>query len=152
MTGMDAVQPTGLPATLLFRVETIHAGQFSVSVPDGPLGTRVVAGVTSGTVRGPRINGTMAEGLTSDWVTVRGDGILELDVRAAFETDDGATVLYFYTGLCARQADGRFTLRGAPRFQTGDPRYAWLNVVQAVAIGEADLATHTASYDVYALD
>jgi hypothetical protein len=28
--------------------------------------------------------------------------------------------------------------RGAPRFETGDERYAWLNNVQGLAVGETD--------------
>ncbi|MDQ6522934.1 DUF3237 domain-containing protein [Nocardioides sp. LHD-245] len=152
MSGPADTGGVRLAATLLFRVEATHDGEFSALAEGGPHGTRVVAGVTEGTVAGPRVSGRMVRGLTSDWVTVRRDGIWEIDVRAAFVTDDDATVLYFYNGLLRRDPTGVLRLRGAPRFQTGDERYAWLNEIQAVAIGEADLSSHAARYDVYALD
>jgi hypothetical protein len=148
-----AADGISIPATFLFRVETRHDGAYSMRVTDGPYGSRTIAGVTSGSVTGPRVRGTMVTGLSSDWVTVRRDGMWELDVRAGFITDDGATVLYFYTGLCQPSGDGvHMSLRGAPRFQTGDERYTWLNQVQAVAIGQANVSEHRAMYDIYALD
>jgi hypothetical protein len=95
----------------------------------------------------------MVPGLSSDWVTMRRDGVWELDVRAAFVTDDGATVLYNYTGLAHPSPDGtRLRVRGAPRFTTGDERYTWLNAIQAVSIGEAVLAESAVGYDIYGLD
>jgi Protein of unknown function (DUF3237) len=36
-----------------------------------------------------------------------------------------------------------------PLFETGDPRYAWLNGVQAIGVGGRERAT--VSYDIYAL-
>jgi hypothetical protein len=139
--------------TFLFRVDARHDGTFSLAVDDGPNGSRRIAGVSSGTVRGPRVNGVIVAGLSADWVTVRRDGVWELDVRAGFVTDDGATVLYSYTGLAWPADDGlRAVVRGAPRFTTGDERYAWLNRMQTVAVGEANLEEHHVAYDIFSLD
>ena len=45
--------------------------------------------------------------------------------------------------------EGTFVLRTVPQFETGDPRYAWLNAVQAVGIGTPGRGS--ATYEVYAL-
>jgi hypothetical protein len=42
--------------------------------------------------------------------------------------------------------------RGAPRFETGDERYAWLNNVQGLAVGETDPRARIVCYDIYSLD
>jgi hypothetical protein len=38
-----------------------------------------------------------------------------------------------------------------PRFQTSHAKYHWLNRVQCLSIGEADLERFEARYDVYAV-
>jgi len=68
------------------------------------------------------------------------DGVGRLDVRAAIETHDGANIYVSYTGVLHMTENvvqalsgGRLTEFGetyfyvSPRFETGDPRYAWLN-------------------------
>jgi hypothetical protein len=42
-------------------------------------------------------------------------------------------------------------IRAVPRFITSHPDYLWLNRLQCVSIGEADLVDWIVSYDVYAL-
>jgi Protein of unknown function (DUF3237) len=138
--------------TFLFRIDASLAGTDAFVVPQGPAGTRLVAGVSSGRVSGPRLHGSLRPGISGDWVTIRQDGSWSLDVRSAITTDDGANVLYSYHGVATPVDGGRMRIRGAPRFETGDDRYAWLNTVQAVAVGVADPRTRTALYDIYALD
>lgn len=138
--------------TLLFRVEASLAGTAAFIVQDGPAGSRLVAAVSSGRVSGPRLQGNLMPGISGDWVTIRPDRSWSLDVRAAIMTDDGANVLYSYNGVATPGDGGRMRIRGAPRFETGDDRYAWLNNVQAVLIGEADPRSRTALYDIYSLD
>jgi hypothetical protein len=78
----------------------------------------------------------------ADWASIGPDGTCQLDVRATMETDDGALIYIQYNGRC--DLSGGFEAAGpvyaAPRFETGDPRYAWLNKVQAVQKGEYDVA------------
>ena len=70
------------------------------------------------------------------------------DVRVTFETDDGALIYAQYTGvleldpevMAKLQAGGESAYGDTyfvttPRFETGDPRYAWLNDLVAVAEG-----------------
>jgi hypothetical protein len=104
-----------------------------------------VVDASGGTFEGPKLKGTVkAPG--GDWVTVRPDGVLQLDVRVLLETDDGAIILMQYKGI---GVDGGSNIRTAPLFETGDERYAWLNSVQAVAHGSTGDGDVT--YQVYAL-
>ncbi len=88
-----------------------------------------------------------------DWLTMRPDGSGKLDVRGTFRTDDGALILVTYHGIALPQADGTFSVRTAPLFETGDARYAWLNTVQAVGFGVTGGAggPEWVTYQVYAL-
>lgn len=104
-------------------------------VGEGPAGLRVIAEAASVTVTGDRLSGTMKGGAGADWLTVAGT-VGTIDARMAIETDDGALVYMSYGGRMDLSAGpGGAPLYTAPRFETGDPRYAWLNLVQAVAKG-----------------
>ena len=68
-------------------------------------GSRVIVNVPAGgTVRGPKINGTIVPP-TGDWLTVMPDGSLRLDVRATIKTDDGEIILVAYSGIIARSKE-----------------------------------------------
>src|SRR5258705_4754081 len=56
-----------------------------------PHGTRVTAPIASGHFEGPRLRGKVLPG-GGDWTILRGDGVLELDLRITLETDDGALI------------------------------------------------------------
>ena len=118
-----------------------------IMIMDGPQGGRMIIGVTGGTFEGERLRGTVgASG--GDYVTLRANGTMKLDVRLLLTTDDGVNILMTYTGIGASDADG-FALRTTPLFEVGDPRYAWLNDIQGVAVGE--LTAEGVMYHVYAL-
>lgn len=134
---------TSLPVEHLFTFTATVA--VSGLLANGPHGTRLVVNASPGTVAGPKVNGTV-QGPSGDWVTVRPNGSLSLDVRALIETDDGAMILMSYKGT---SPDGGTTIRSAPLFETGDERYAWLNAVQAVGKGQLDgTALHYEWYEV----
>jgi len=126
-----------------------------------PEGIRVNFYATGGKLSGPRIRGKVRP-VGGDWFTVRKDGVGYLDVRATFETDDGALILVTYQGISDLGEDGydKF-LRGelpavvrikvAPRFVTSHPGYLWLNRLFCVGIGEYHSATNAVKYDVYAV-
>ena len=115
---------------------------------NGPQGTRAIVPVLGGTFEGPKLRGTI-EPPAGDWVTVRADGSYKLDVRLTLRTDDGALILMTYTGI-GIPTEGGSSIRNAPLFETGDPRYAWLNRVQAVGIG-GRTGEARVNYEVYAL-
>ena len=133
---------TSLPVEHLFTMHALLAP--AVVVPDGPNGTRVMITVTGGTATGPRINGELLAG-GGDWVTMRANGVGQLDVRLTIKTDDDAIIYVEYRGLIGADR----VARTAPLFQTGAERYAWLNDVQAVALGTP--APGAVTYEVYAL-
>ena len=63
-----------------------------------PHGTRVTAPIASGHFEGPRLRGKVLPG-GGDWTLLRGDGVLELDLRVTLETDDGALIHMTSFGL-----------------------------------------------------
>ena len=113
--------------------------------PAQSAGSRVIVNVPAGgTVRGPKINGTIVAP-TGDWLTVMPDGSLRLDVRATVKTDDGEIVLVTYSGAIASSKEVRDRFNNgevitskdeyfiaAPQFTTGSRKYDWLNQIQAV--------------------
>lgn len=116
-------------------------------IANGPQGTRAVVTVTGGHFEGPKLRGTV-DSSGGDWVTVRADGNIKLDVRVLLHTDDGADIFMRYEGVGVRR-DGVLHLRTAPLFETGDERYTWLNNVQAVGTGKS--GHDEVRYDVFAL-
>ena len=135
---------TSLPVEFLFRMAATLAPP--AMVPNGPNGTRVIVPITGGTVTGPRINGTV-DALGADWLTMRADGTAQLDVRALIRTDDGAIIHTTYKGIMAPTEDGGRRISTAPLFEPGDEKYAWLNSIQAIAVGIP--GPGTVDYDVY---
>ncbi|MEG3123649.1 DUF3237 domain-containing protein [Sphingomonas sp. GB1N7] len=117
-------------------------------VGDVPAGRRGMFPVDGGRFEGDRLRGTVL-GDGADWVTWRPDGAMVIDVRLMLLTHDDALIAMHYVGLlCARTPDAQAALqrreviayedsyiRTTPRFETSDPRYAWLNRVIAVANG-----------------
>lgn len=109
-----------------------------IFVGEGPGGMRLIYEVLEATATGERITAHLKGAASADWITVTGT-VGTLDVRATFETDDGAVIYSFYGGRTDLAAGpGGAPIYVAPRFETGDPRYAWLNAVQAVGKGTLD--------------
>jgi len=124
----------------------IQLGDF-IEVGEGPKGTRLVVDVTEITLKGDRVNATLATNDGADWGTVSEDGILmALDVRFTLKTDDGAFIYVEYGGR-GNLAEG--TIAVAPTFQTGHEKYKWLNSVQAIAAGQVNLETGKLIYRLY---
>ena len=113
-----------------------------------PLGNRRIAEVSGGSFAGPRLRGRILPAAGGDWLVIRNDGVLQLDVRITLETDDGALIYMTYRGVrhgpedvIARLNAGEdvdpseYYFRTAPFFETGAEKYAWLNNIVCVAIG-----------------
>src|SRR5579859_7794955 len=62
-----------------------------------PLGDRRIVPVTGGTFEGPKLKGSVEPG-GSDWILLRPDGALQLDVRLTLRTEDGALIGMSYRG------------------------------------------------------
>jgi hypothetical protein len=136
-------------------MELIHEFTFTarlgeaVPVGPGPYGVRRIREVLGGEVTGERINGRVGTG-GADWVLVGPDGWGRLDVRLTIQTDDGAHIYVQYLGVIEyndaahaanageRSSDyGDHYFRTAPRLETGDERYAWVN--RTLFVGEGRL-------------
>lgn len=121
-----------------------------IMMPGTPSGTRAVVEITSAECKGQRLRAKLKGAAAADWAVVSPTGIGLMDVRLTLETDDGALIYVSYTG----RVDLSGGLEGAtaytaPRFETGDECYAWLNRVQAVAKGVVtDGVLH---YEIYEL-
>lgn len=138
-----------LPSEFLFSMTAQTAEKKPVIIPNGPNGTRVIVTAMNGTFEGPRLKGTIGDVAGGDWVIIRADAMMALDVRLLLVTDDGANIYMTYTGLGRREADGSTVIRTVPRFETSHEKYLWLNQIQAVAHGTTGAGS--VSYDVYGL-
>jgi Protein of unknown function (DUF3237) len=121
----------------------------TIEMGNTPAGKRRVFAVAGGEFTGNRIRGTIMPIIGSDLLLVRADGSAQQDVRMLLTTDDGDLVLMTYRGVRhasdevnARIARGEqvsrsdYYLRTAPFFETSSPRYAWINRIVAVGVGE----------------
>jgi hypothetical protein len=115
----------------------------------GPAGTRMIFEVASGQVKGDRLRGRL-EGITADWAFIGPEGTGTIDARMTLRTDDGAAIFVQYNGRVdvSRGLQLPLTVYVAPRFETGDERYAWLNRIQAVGKG-INNEDHTVDYEWY---
>jgi hypothetical protein len=119
-----------------------------VALRGTPGGDRLLFEVVSGEVTGDRLRARLVGTANADWFVMGPEGTGTLDVRLLLETDDGALILVQYTGRTDLSVPGS-PAYSAPRFDTGDERYAWLNRIQAVGKGVLDGDTLT--YDLYEL-
>lgn len=94
-------------------------------------GTLTIFPVIGGSFEGERLRGKVVAG--GDWVRARADGTLTLDLRVTLETDDGGLIHMTFTGV---RDDANNYFRTVPRFETAAPKYAFLNRLLAVGIGE----------------
>ena len=114
-----------------------------------PHGTRRIAPISGGVFEGPRLRGTVLPGGSTDWLLLRADDVLEMDLRVTLRTDDGALISMRSFGLRHGTPDviaaiGRgepvdpatYYFRTTPRFQTAHPAYGFLNRLVAVASGD----------------
>jgi hypothetical protein len=121
-----------------------------------PHGIRSIVPVTGGDFDGPRLRGQILPG-GGDWLLLRSDGVLELDLRITLETDDHALIYMTFQGLRHGPPDaiaalGRgeavdpasYYFRTVPRFETSTEQYAFLNRIITVGVGETrpDGAVH----------
>src|SRR5512146_2823362 len=107
---------------------TLHAQlKPPIEVGTGPAGTRLIFEVASAQVQGDRLRGELVGAAAADWLLIGPEGTGSLDVRVTFRTDDGA-----------------------PRFETSDERYVWLNRIQAIGKGtvQEDLSLDYEWYEV----
>ncbi len=128
---------------------------------EAPRGRRRIIPITGGTVSGERLNGRVLPG-GSDWQVVYADGSAFLEARYPVRLDDGALIDVHNIGIRHGPPEAlealargepvdpsRYYMRTQPRFETGDPRYSWLNRVVAVGTGRREpSAVHLSFFEV----
>jgi hypothetical protein len=132
-----------LKTEFLFEMKAYLDRDGAQPIGDTPNGSRHIVYVTGGSFEGPDLRGEVLPG-GGDWVVRRPDGVGALDVRITLRTDDEALIYMRYRGLShnlsvrpgdATEGEERY-FRTAPFFETGDERYAWLNRIIAIGVGE----------------
>ena len=111
------------------------------------------------TIEGKRLKGKVLTG-GADWLLIGAVGFGRLDVRAQFQTNEGASIYAQYDGLVElnQKVGDALASRGStdygdqyfrttPPFETGDPRYTWLN--QSVFVAEGRIGPGKVEYKVY---
>ena len=114
-----------------------------------PAGKRRVFTVSGGHFAGERVRGEVLAEAGSDLLLIRADDSYQIDARLMLRTEDGALILMTYRGIRhaspeigARIARNEpvtasdYYLRTAPFFETSSSKYAWLNKIVSVGIGE----------------
>ena len=116
-----------------------------------PYGARKIATVVAGTFEGDRLRGTVQPSPGGDWLLLRTDGVLCLDVRMTLKTDDGDLIYMSYKGMrhgpkevMERVNKGEavdpalYYFRAVPVFETSSVKYGWLNRAVFVATGRRE--------------
>lgn len=139
------LRPRAMQSRLLMSLEVVVGSPQKIG--EVPEGVRTTVPITGGRFEGPRLRGVVVWG--GDWTLLRADGVLELDLRATLQTDDGVLIHMRSFGLrhgppevIAALARGEtvdpatYYFRTLPRFESGDPKYAYLNRLVAMASGD----------------
>lgn len=101
-----------------------------------------------GKLTGPRLSGSIRG---TDYMEVRADGRMEINIRAAIVTADGESLAFGATGLLQPQADGSgLRLVESGTLKTASPLYAWVNEVLVWGVGRVDVQAGTVHVNVYA--
>jgi Protein of unknown function (DUF3237) len=121
-----------------------------IEVGVGPAGRRIVGEIASVRFEGARLRGDLYGAAAADWVLVGPRSVIAVDVRYTLRTDDGALVYVQYDGRSdGSDGQGRKPTYSAARFETADPRYAWLNTI--LAVGKAEFRGEELHYEWFEL-
>jgi hypothetical protein len=162
LSGRLAAQDTAQSLRSEFLMELrADLEQPSQELGETPLGVRHIVYVKGGSFSGPRIKGDVSRG-GGDWYLVRRDGVTQLDVRITLRTSDDALIFVSYRGIAdvsskvlqriskAEAVDpSEYYFRITPVFETGSPKYSWLNRLIAVGVGR--ITPSGVSYSVFAI-
>ena len=130
---------------LLFQI-TLDVLRIS-DLGNTPFGHRRIIEIAGGSFEGPKMRGRAMPG-GGDWLLIRPDGGVQMDVRLILETDDEHLIYMNYRGIrhgpeevIARLNAGdevdpsEYYFRIAPFFETSSETYGWLNRIICVATG-----------------
>ena len=126
-------------------------GKPAVEVGTGPAGRRLIVDCPSVQVQGDRLRGQVEGRTTGDWILIGPEGTGTLDVPDTPYRWRRDIYVQYHGRLDGSQGlKPPLTCYVAPRFETGDERYAWLNRIQAVGKGtiNEDLSVDYEWYEV----
>jgi hypothetical protein len=136
---------TQLRARTLFQLREAVPPLYVVG--QTPNAFRRIGMVTGGSFEGERLSGEVVSG--NDWQDVRTDDCTKLDVRLLLRTTDQALIVMTYQCLRSGSAEtlakldrgeavdpASYYFRFIALFETGAPKYHWINRIVAVGIGE----------------
>jgi hypothetical protein len=144
------------------RLEFLAQAKIDVHPPQiighTALGERRIVPIAGGKFEG-RLHGEVIPG-GADWQIVTASGATLLEARYTLRTTDGALIYIRNKGVrhgppevMSRLARGErvdpaeYYCRTTPSFETGDPRYAWLN--GTIAVGSAARTIQTVLVEFY---
>jgi hypothetical protein len=120
-------------------------------VGETPYGRRRIATVTGGTFEGEELKGTVLPSPGGDWLLLRRDGVLQLDVRITLKTHDDHLIYMSYRGMRHGPAwvieqlnkgekvdPSQYYFRSTPAFETASEKYRFLNRIVCVATGRRE--------------
>jgi Protein of unknown function (DUF3237) len=114
-------------------LEAILAGEN----PPPPGGLRVDVAF-EGPVTG-RLNGGV---IGVDYLNLRADGRIDLDIKADITTGDGDKIALAASGVAIRRGDSPvFSLRENVKLTTASQNASWVNPLQIWGVGSVDLST-----------
>ena len=112
-----------------------------------PHGIRQIIYIKGGTVEGPKLKGVVLPG-GGDWFVRRADQMVEVDVRCVLRTDDNHLIYCCLRGINEMTAEvaikaitgqsvdsSKYYFRVTTVTETGSQKYAWLNRIVAVGVG-----------------
>jgi hypothetical protein len=151
-------QPT-LNSAHLFTLSLTVDPTFT-DVGETPYGHRRIGTVTGGKFEGEELRGVVLPAPAGDWLLLRRDGVLQLDVRLTLRTHDDHLVYMSYRGMRhgpawvieqlnkgERVDPSQYYFRTTPWFETASEKYRFLNRIVSVATGRRDPAGPV--YDVF---
>tara|TARA_B100000902_G_C27054927_1_gene786074 strand:+ start:383 stop:844 length:462 start_codon:yes stop_codon:yes gene_type:complete len=114
-----------------------------------PQGKKRIVQVTGGKFFGDRASGHVRSEAAADWVLVRPDKSIKLDVRLTLETSDRALIFMRYEGIrhsspaiASKLANNEpidpslYYWRASPFFETSNHNYLWINNIVSIALGQ----------------
>ena len=85
-----------------------------------------------------------------DYIRMRADGRIDLDLHVAIETDDGRRIALSGDGqAAARDSEPMLDIFANIRLSTASKEFAWVNGRQVWAVGTANLATGKIHVEAY---
>jgi hypothetical protein len=119
----------------------------------------VLSGKTSVPTQGARIDvafegratGRLAGHLHGiDYLLIRADGRVDLNIQATFETEDGHRIAFAADGVCLSRPDEPIAdLRENVELITASEEYAWVNTRQVWGVGTVNFASGKIHVEAY---